>query len=1027
MAEPIVTGDSPTRRAGPGELAAAPKPQGLISAIAGFLNRVYNPVTKQVDVDPVPPPKSDPERLREHIEHARRSTTAVPGRRASVFAVYHPGKAVSFRTSFDQHESQDVPGTGTRLVLHSTWHNGRPVVGSDQVEKFRRMRKRQYAAEVRKFSKGWWLDPKGNLHDVGGQEHPEWLVDNAERLGLQEKDEDFSGYNRALRIQDRAFEAGFHKVYDLGNNKVTLHVGLSRPRGGEVKPLSQVQKSALVDHGIVNGYKDVVQDTPRAGSGVRTIWSKADQMSRRGRPSRYAAIDKTIPNRVDLHGELPPGLHAEYRINSHGVADDSEPLLVKHTPTNKLVGVCYDHRDLPRMGKHLSTLTDWTHPNAVTPEVSKSVEAFNDKLMDESVTAMTARTNDWINEQFPADFGENETRPIGEGDKIVMPPERRKLLSRSSSSRKRYAAPAQQSLPSAMAASTSANQQSLASIAKDITTSLKLLPARGIDAVHNTPTGSRPSMIVHLKSPRPQKAVYAASWLGLMSRQPGQVVFMPGSGEDLLHTLHSTMSGKNLSAALQSVGVLDSVMIPKRTGMTAMVYDREAKLGAALKTLASRTKMGLQTQRGSGTFVGAPDETQARAAYRHTIRNYESKLGETSEQPQPQEQAPQQMSRRRYTRKSTTGQDILPFIHDIKGGKDGNASYTARVMADYLEEHVGMPATARMIRLHHADDTNEKHTLPFGARARRGDSDYDVEPGQWQVRSYISHNHHSKEPSFSGQKYVEIHHRPADSGQSDRTVGWGDFMSDNDAHEMVDNLLHEGHIPHISVKLQHPDLYAKYEAGGYGDQQKMSRRYSRSHIDALFNDSLGLSRSEAPQIPDDKKERFLMDLLRAGIGHKDADVDPSTLKPSQKEWSPNALKRVKEMFDAGGEGRDKLVNNRVTVSKDGYVLDGHHRFVDARMRGRKLKVVQVQLPIKKLIEAAAAFGRENGIERKTAKMSRTKEYPNAHLSHVQVRELRRKYKTGRYSIRELAEQYNIEHSEVGNIVAKKRWTAAGRK
>lgn len=368
---------------------------------------------------------------------------------------------------------------------------------------------------------------------------------------------------------------------------------------------------------------------------------------------------------------------------------------------------------------------------------------------------------------------------------------------------RRYAAPAAQSLPGAMSGITSSNQGSINDVAKDIATSLRLLPAVGTDAVHSTPQGSRPSMVVRLKSPRFEKAMYAASWLGLMTRQPGQVVFTPGKGEDLLHTLTTTMSGNDLTNALRSVGVQDSVLIPKRTGMTAMVYDREAKLGAAMKSLSSRLKMGLRSEGGTGAFVGGQKEEDARAAYRRFIRGYEAKLGEASGQPQ---KSPQQ-------RQQTQG---------------------------------AMPDDPRQMR------------------------------------------------------------------------------------------------------------------------RRYARKVSKSNVDAMFEGSLGLKREDTPQIPEDHKEKFLMGLVSAGVGHTDHVMDPKRLKPSQCEWSPDALKRVAASYDAGGDERDKLVNNRVTVSNDGYVLDGHHRWADAHLRGRKLRVVKIDLPIRELVKAAAAFGSEHGVERKTA-------------------------------------------------------------
>ncbi len=209
--------------------------------------------------------------------------------------------------------------------------------------------------------------------------------------------------------------------------------------------------------------------------------------------------------------------------------------------------------------------------------------------------------------------------------------------------KRRYAAPITQSLSDAMANTTSTNQGSITAVGKDIAQELRLLPAQGVDAIHQTPQGARPSMLLTLNhAGNVPKAVYAGSWFGLMTQQPGVVVFNPGPGKDLLHRFRSGLSGKELVGALRSIGVNDSTLVPKRQGVEAVVFDRDAKMGAALQQLAHSVNGNLQSTRGNGNFVGALDQKDARAAYRNVIRTYEAR----------QSQTPQQMSRngekRRY-------------------------------------------------------------------------------------------------------------------------------------------------------------------------------------------------------------------------------------------------------------------------------------------------------------------------------------------------------------------------------------------
>jgi len=151
---------APTRRANPGELDA-PKQVGLVDALAGFFHRVYGqqaPAQKPKQATPAPrvekvvePPRSPsiPDQLRHHFRFAK-EVTPHQGKKLSVYVIYRNGKPVSTTSMLDHHQSFSIPD-GHRFVLHSTWENGKPIVGKEQVEKFQRIynhdRKRRYAAQ----------------------------------------------------------------------------------------------------------------------------------------------------------------------------------------------------------------------------------------------------------------------------------------------------------------------------------------------------------------------------------------------------------------------------------------------------------------------------------------------------------------------------------------------------------------------------------------------------------------------------------------------------------------------------------------------------------------------------------------------------------------------------------------------------------------------------------------------------------------------------------------------------------------
>lgn len=180
------------------------------------------------------------------------------------------------------------------------------------------------------------------------------------------------------------------------------------------------------------------------------------------------------------------------------------------------------------------------------------------------------------------------------------------------------------SLGASMAMSKGANQKSIVDIAKDIVHDLQLTPAIATDTVHISPLGTRPSLMVRFNhGGNTGKGLYATSWMGLMSQQPGMVLFNLGDGKDLLHTVHVQGSGHQISQAFKNSGVQDITMAPLKNGFRVVIYDKDSKLGSHIKQIANSLNGTMTSQRGSGEFVGHPDENKSRQLYRQVIRGYE--------------------------------------------------------------------------------------------------------------------------------------------------------------------------------------------------------------------------------------------------------------------------------------------------------------------------------------------------------------------------------------------------------------------
>lgn len=130
---------------------------------------------------------------------------------------------------------------------------------------------------------------------------------------------------------------------------------------------------------------------------------------------------------------------------------------------------------------------------------------------------------------------------------------------------------------------------------------------------------------------------------------------------------------------------------------------------------------------------------------------------------------------------------------------------------------------------------------------------------------------------------------------------------------------------------------------------------------------------------DDKGEvnvgdAFVQHLAAKGISTREGKVPAATLKASQSE-----LKGATVAFLMSPEGQAKYGNDdsAIFVSKDGYIIDGHHRWAatvgldasDGTLGGKsgsKINVRVVDMGITEVLEAAKMFAKEIGIKAKDA-------------------------------------------------------------
>lgn len=134
-----------------------------------------------------------------------------------------------------------------------------------------------------------------------------------------------------------------------------------------------------------------------------------------------------------------------------------------------------------------------------------------------------------------------------------------------------------------------------------------------------------------------------------------------------------------------------------------------------------------------------------------------------------------------------------------------------------------------------------------------------------------------------------------------------------------------------------------------------------------LKNSLGYKRSEMPQLTDhvgdkyiDKMPDFLNSLKKSGTSVTTQYEDPEDIKPTQNELNSAKLKSIVDRTLHEGRKAEGVI-----VSKDGYLLDGHHEWAAYKQMGRPVKTYRVGINIKPLLQNAKSFAKSVGIESRT--------------------------------------------------------------
>lgn len=148
-------------------------------------------------------------------------------------------------------------------------------------------------------------------------------------------------------------------------------------------------------------------------------------------------------------------------------------------------------------------------------------------------------------------------------------------------------------------------------------------------------------------------------------------------------------------------------------------------------------------------------------------------------------------------------------------------------------------------------------------------------------------------------------------------------------------------------------LHPEIEMIGYlVDDDGSVKRYASSLKEDFEVPHSGMTfgRNLMPQISTEQMKSFLSYLDDNDVEHRDVKVVANALKPTQSEFNFDQV----EVLMHSPRKKDK----KIIVSKDLYVMDGHHRWLADynKDKGMNIDVHMVDLPILELLRLAKQFG-----------------------------------------------------------------------
>lgn len=111
----------------------------------------------------------------------------------------------------------------------------------------------------------------------------------------------------------------------------------------------------------------------------------------------------------------------------------------------------------------------------------------------------------------------------------------------------------------------------------------------------------------------------------------------------------------------------------------------------------------------------------------------------------------------------------------------------------------------------------------------------------------------------------------------------------------------------------------------------------------------GILRSKMPQISSKDYTAYMAHMKKAGITSKPVKAKPTKLKAIQKQFSLDGIVQAMSSADANK-------TKSILISKDGYVIDGNHRWLAARnSRQSSIDAIEFSANKDEVMQATLAF------------------------------------------------------------------------